>query len=138
MQDGARESLDARERDVGRLHPGKWKGRDSGFRLSVTIATSAALWLSKRATGGKSLVRTIILRCCGLSFCNQTLHSVLTRHRRVGTSPRFCLHRWSCNARWRTYAPELHHGFYKLVAGQMVYTIETHRAEDHQFVPNDF
>lgn len=50
----------------------------SGFRLSVTIATSAALWLSKRATGGKSLVRTIILHCCGLPFCNPTLHSALT------------------------------------------------------------
>ena len=50
----------------------------SGFRLSVTIATSAALWLSKRATGGKSLVRTIILHCCGLPFCNPTLHSILT------------------------------------------------------------
>lgn len=50
----------------------------SGFRLSVTIATSAALWLSKRATGGKSLVRTIILHCCGLPFCNPTLHPILT------------------------------------------------------------
>lgn len=27
LQNGARESLDARERDVGCLHPGKWKGR---------------------------------------------------------------------------------------------------------------
>lgn len=50
----------------------------SGFRLSVTIATSVALWLSKRATGGKSLVRTIILHCCGLPFCNPTLHPILT------------------------------------------------------------
>lgn len=27
LQNDARESLDARERDVGCLHPGKWKGR---------------------------------------------------------------------------------------------------------------
>lgn len=27
LQDGARESLDAGERDVWCLHPGKWKGR---------------------------------------------------------------------------------------------------------------
>lgn len=34
----------------------------AGFRLSVAIATSAALWLSERAADGKSLVRTIIPR----------------------------------------------------------------------------
>lgn len=61
----------------------------SGFRLSVTIATSAALWLSKRATGGKSLVRTIILHCCGLPFCNPTLHSILTPSIVALSSPRF-------------------------------------------------
>jgi len=34
----------------------------AGFRLSVAIATSAALWLGERAADGKSLVRTIIPR----------------------------------------------------------------------------
>jgi len=45
-----------------RLASGEIEGVGAGFRLSVAIATSVALWLSERATDGKSLVRTIIPR----------------------------------------------------------------------------
>jgi len=71
----------------------------AGFRLSVAIATSAALWLGERAADGKSLVRTIIPRVAILQS---------------GPSGSVVLHPWLHTS--RCFRLSLHHVVVRTVA----------------------
>lgn len=84
----ATESLDAkRARDGGPTACIRGNRRvGASFRLSVAIATSAALWRGERATDGKSLVRTIISRIAILQS-GPSRSDALHTHRDVATHP---------------------------------------------------
>lgn len=107
----ATESLGAkRARDCGPTACIRGNRRvGAGFRLSVAIATSTALWLGERATDGKSLVRTIISRVAILQS-GPSRSGVLHTHRDVATHPR-------CGFRFRL---SLRHVAVRAVASRVI------------------